>query len=152
MAGEFDFLVGSHTEAFERLAACGDVIGDGVLEAVAIGQPGKNGGQGGAGSASADDAGAAEILHAAGEDLRGGSRATVDEDSERSEKGLGPGEDGELDGGPAEEHGAEVLALLIGEPTDHAGSQTADAAGVAAQIDDEAVAIPRGVGNGRRSR
>src|ERR1017187_7230372 len=72
MAGEFDFLVGGYPEAFERLAAFGDVIGDGVLEAVAVGQPGKNGRQSGAGGASADNAGAAEVLHARSEERRVG--------------------------------------------------------------------------------
>src|ERR1039458_8577157 len=140
MAGEFDFLVGGYADAFERLAAFGNVIGDGVLKAVAVGQPSKIGGQGGAGGASADDTGAAQVLHAACENLGGGSGTAVNQDGERSEKGLGPGEDGELDGGAAEEHGAEALALLVGEPAGHAGSQTPDAAGIAAQIDDEAIA------------
>src|ERR1039458_6658571 len=110
MAGEFDFLVGGYADAFERLAAFGNVIGDGVLEAVAVGQPGKIGGQGGAGGARADDAGAAEVLHTAGKNFGGGSGATVHEDNERSEKGLGPFENGELHGGAAEEHGAEAFA------------------------------------------
>src|SRR5271166_2681751 len=142
---EFDFLVGGYPEAFQRLAAFGDVIGDGVLETVAVGQLGKDGRQCGAGRASADDVGAAEVPHAACQNLGSGRGATVNQDGKRTQKGLGPGKDGELDVGAAEKHGAELLALPVGEPAGHAGSQAADPAGVAAHIDDEAVATLAGI-------
>src|SRR5271157_2358267 len=49
------FLIGRHANAFERLAALRDVIGNGVLESVAVGQPFDNGWQRRAGGARAEN-------------------------------------------------------------------------------------------------
>src|ERR1019366_8867488 len=140
--GEWDFFVGNGADPLQRFAALRNVVGDGVLEAISVGQPFDDGGQRGGRGPCAEEAGSVEVFQSARQDLRRGSGAAVHQHGQRSPKRLRAGEDYEFDGEAAQVLGAQLKAGLIGKPSGDPHGQTTDTARIAAHVDYEAPAVP----------
>ena len=98
-------------------------------------------GQRGRSGPRSEDAGTAEVFQAAGENLRSGSRASVYQDGDRTLESRRTRIDEEVELGVAHVHRTQPLPVLSHQPTRHAHGHGADSAGIAAHIDDDAVAV-----------
>src|SRR4051794_39291478 len=92
-----DFLVRLHADSLEWLAALRDVVRDGVLKAIAVGEHLDYGRQRCPRRARSENARALDILQPARQDLRSGPRAPVDQHRQRPAERLRPREHREVD-------------------------------------------------------